>query len=146
MVMCKQRSSGVREIFCARRVLIVDDSPDCADLFRIQLDREGYDACAAYSAEEGLLLAAVHRPQVAILNMTLLGMDGFELIAALRKMPELERCVFIALTCYDGAGFVQRSRGAGFAAHLVKPVEIRALLSAIAAAAPTIDVRIAERR
>ncbi len=130
----------------ASRVLIVDDNPDCADLFRIQLDREGYDACAAYSAEEGLLLATVHRPQIAILNTALSGMDGFELIAALCKRPELERCRFIAVTCYEGESFVQRSQAAGFATYLIKPVEIAALLRTVANHAPAAGIRSAGRR
>src|SRR4051794_5707416 len=111
------RASGVRS---SKRVLIVDDSIDCADLLQTQLDRAGYETCVAHSAEEGVMAATMFRPHVAVLDIGLPNMDGYDLVAALREKAELEQCRFIAVTGY-GDSLARRSREAGFVVHLVKP-------------------------
>ncbi|HEX3853461.1 MAG TPA: response regulator [Polyangiaceae bacterium] len=113
-------------------MLIVEDNPDCAELLRIQLDNAGYDVCVAGNAEEALAIAGELCPRTAIIDIGLPGMDGYDLIEALLEKPELGACRFFAVTGYDGRGFVQRSRDAGFSAHFTKPVDASALLEAVA--------------
>ncbi|HTA89854.1 MAG TPA: response regulator [Polyangiaceae bacterium] len=127
--MSLRRSSGTRNLSQIRRVLIVDDNHDSAELIALVLGREGHETRLAHDAREAIVLALEFRPNIAFLDIGLPDMDGFELLASLRAKPELEGCRFIAVTGYDE--LVSSREGAGFDAHLVKPIELSALVSIV---------------
>jgi signal transduction histidine kinase len=106
------------------RVLVVDDNQDAADSLGELLGALGYHAVVAYDPVQALALAADGMPQVAILDIGLPGMDGFELAGHLRQLPGGAALKLVALSGYGQENDKSRSRAAGFAAHLVKPINI----------------------
>jgi CheY-like chemotaxis protein len=106
-----------------RRILVVDDYRDGAEMIAALLEGEGHDVRVAYDPSAAISLAVTFQPQVAILDIGLPVMDGYtlgsELLARLRDRAP----VLIALTGYGQERDRHRSEEAGFAFHLVKPVE-----------------------
>ena len=109
------------------RILVVDDNQDAADSLADLLAVLGYSASVAYDPGQAIAEAAASMPQVAILDIGLPGMDGFELAGHLRQLPQGDGLKLIALSGYGQEDDKHRSRAAGFAAHLVKPINIAEL-------------------
>jgi len=114
------------------RVLIVDDNREAAKHLGILLELGAYETRIAYSALEALAVAKLFRPQVALIDIHLFGMNGYDLVSLLRVQPELAGCRYIAVTGCSGPLAVARSVTARFAAHVTKPVIAEDLLAAIA--------------
>jgi PAS domain S-box-containing protein len=111
----------------ARRVLIVDDNHDAADSLAVVLRFEGHAALVAYSAQDAIEAVATSQPEFVLLDIGLPNMDGYEVARRIRASGASAR--IIALTGYGQLEDRQRSKDAGFAAHLVKPVDIALLVS-----------------
>lgn len=117
-----------------RRVLVVDDNADAADTLADVLAELGYDVCVAHDGPSALALAPGFRPEVALLDIGLPEMDGYELARRLRHLPGMcDELRLIAITGYGQEGDRQRAMEAGFAAHLVKPVALEGLVRAVSA-------------
>ena len=106
------------------RILVVDDNPDAADALAEALRVGGYDVRTANDGVQALAIAATFRPEVALLDLGLPVMDGYELGERLRSAPETRGTSLVALTGYGHAAHRERSRATGFDEHLVKPVDI----------------------
>jgi two-component system CheB/CheR fusion protein len=121
-----RRGSGARNLSDIRRVLIVDDNRDSAELLSMLLEREGHETRVAHDGPEAISVAALFRPNIALLDIGLPGMDGYELMSFLRLRPELLECKFVAVTGHEqlppGTG------GATFDAHLLKPIDLEAVV------------------
>lgn len=120
----------------AVRALVVDDNADAAELVVEILRAMGHDARAATDGRSALEVAAALRPDVALLDIGLPVMDGYELAAHMRRLPGLSSVRLVAITGYGQDSDRLRSREAGFDAHLVKPVSIHALAQVIADLSP----------
>lgn len=105
------------------RVLIADDNQDAADSLAFLVRIWGHDARVAYDGEAALALARRFRPQVALLDIGMPRMDGYELCRRMRGDRRLAESVLIALTAYSDEETLSRGRAAGFDHHLVKPAE-----------------------
>jgi len=118
------------------RVLIVDDNVDAAESLALLLQSDGHTVNVAHNGVDAVLRAESWRPDIAVLDVGLPGMNGYEVASALRARgdacPEL-----IAVTGYGQASDMQRALAAGFRFHLVKPVDARDLTTAIARCAVT---------
>ncbi len=113
-----------------RRVLLVDDNVDGLEMMRVALESKGHDVQSARDASSAVALAAVTLPDVAVLDIGLPDMNGYELARALRAtQPHLR---LIALTGYGQETDAEAALEAGFDAHCTKPVRIAALLDQIA--------------
>ncbi len=110
--------------FKTARVLIVDDNVDAAELLAEGLRLLDYDVYAANDALAALALADRVRPQVALLDIGLPVMDGYELARRLRGVPALATIKLIAITGYGQSSDRERSKAAGFDVHLVKPIDL----------------------
>jgi len=126
-------ASGAREATLKRRVLIVDDDADSADLLVQLLEMRGHDARSVNSASAAMAEAAEFRPHVAILDVGLPDMSGYELGQLLRNCEGLAECKLIAVTGYSGDSALARSKMAGFDLHLVKPVDLETLAQSVLA-------------
>ena len=113
------------------RILVVDDNEDGVAMLAGVLAMRGYETRVAHDGPSALQLATHFLPQVALLDIGLPVMDGYELAAHLRDIPELAGLRLIAVTGYGQESDYQRSHAAGFDHHLVKPVGIDALESVI---------------
>jgi CheY-like chemotaxis protein len=121
--MTTRRGSGTRNLSEIRRVLIVDDNRDSAELLALLLGREGHETRVAYDGQEAISLAAQFQPNIAFLDIGLPDMDGHELLQSLRS--ELSSCKFVAVTGY---GELRTGAGPKFDAHLVKPIDLNAVV------------------
>ena len=108
----------------ARRVLVVDDNEDAAEMLCELVGSKGYQARVAYDGPSALRLAETFAPDIAFLDIGLPVMDGYELACRLREMPGLTSIRLIAVTGYGQESDRQKSRQAGFDHHLVKPVDL----------------------
>jgi CheY-like chemotaxis protein len=117
----------------AQRILVVDDNEDAAEMLSEMLSGDHFSVRYALDAPSGLTLAADFLPDVAILDLGLPVMDGYELASRFAQHPVLKSTRLIALTGYGQAEDRARTAAAGFAAHLVKPVDRDKLRAAIAA-------------
>jgi signal transduction histidine kinase len=113
------------------RVLVIDDSPDTLELLHTLFEQKGSQVVSAGSAAEALRLAAEHAPSIIISDIGMPGMDGYELLAALRRMPKLALVPAIAVSGYAMDEDRARALRAGFAAHLSKPIDIDRLFALI---------------
>ena len=116
------------------RILVVDDNVDAATSLRAILELDGHDVRAAHDGRAALALADDLRPQLALLDIGMPGMDGCELAAHLKRRPWADRLVLVAVTGWGHEADRRRSAEAGFARHLVKPVEPSDLATLVASA------------
>ncbi|MDQ3170365.1 MAG: ATP-binding protein [Acidobacteriota bacterium] len=116
----------------APRILVVDDNVDAAEMLAEVLGQKGYETRTAHDPPAAIRTAAEFLPDVALLDIGLPVMDGYELARHLRAIPGLAEVKLIALTGYGQASDHQRTRDAGFKHHLVKPVDFDALEAAVA--------------
>jgi len=113
------------------RVLIVDDNEDAAEMLALALQHKGFETRVANDAPAALRIAAEFVPDIAVLDIGLPVIDGYELASHLRSLPGLDRLHLIAVTGYGQESDRQRAREAGFHHHLVKPVAIEAIEAAV---------------
>jgi CheY-like chemotaxis protein len=114
-----------------RRALVVDDSPDVADMLTIVLREAGYDVTTSYSASHALKAALTQRFDVIVSDIGMPGMDGYELARRLRELPEYRAVPMVAVTGFASYDDRERSLGEGFTAHLSKPVDPATLTRAL---------------
>jgi PAS domain S-box-containing protein len=111
------------------RILVIEDNHDSADTLGMILESQGHEVRLAYDGASGLQLAAAWQPQVVISDLGLPGaVDGYTVARQLRAAPHTAGARLLALSGYADPESVQRSRNAGFDAHLAKPVEFRDLV------------------
>jgi CheY-like chemotaxis protein len=123
-------ASGARETL-QRRVLIVDDDADSAELLVQLLEMRGHEVRSVHSAKRAIAEATEFLPHVAILDVGLPDISGYELAQLLRKTKGLAECRLIAVTGYSGEAALARSKMAGFDLHLVKPVDLETLARSV---------------
>jgi PAS domain S-box-containing protein len=111
----------------ARRILLVDDNRDAAQALRLLLEADGHEVRVADDGASGLDLAQAYRPEVVLLDIGLPKMDGYEIAQRIRRDPQLQGTVLIAVTGYGQMHDRARASASGFHHHLVKPVEFSSL-------------------
>jgi CheY-like chemotaxis protein len=114
------------------RVLIIEDHPATAGVFRRLLELFGYDVRVAYTGPDGVRLAEEWLPNVVLCDIGLPGLDGWGVATALRRNPATAHARLIAVTAYDSVACKERSQEVGFECHLVKPVNPGLLLEMLA--------------
>jgi signal transduction histidine kinase len=122
----------------ARRILVVDDNEDAATTLAMILKLDGHHVETAFCGSEALERAGTFRPNVVLLDIGLPGLDGYEVAKRLRELDSADSMCLVAITGYGQEADRQRARAAGFAEHLVKPIEF-AVLQRILAALPTTE-------
>jgi CheY-like chemotaxis protein len=114
------------------RVLVVDDNADAADMLALLLQQGGYEARTAPDGESALAAMESWTPDVAVLDIGLPGMNGYELARRMRSIPDLARTRLVALTGYGRDTDRARALDAGFDLHLAKPAEPDRFIEAVA--------------
>jgi CheY-like chemotaxis protein len=104
------------------RVLIVEDNDDTRQMLHEALAYSGHDVREARDGATGVALAAEDAPDVALIDIGLPDLDGYEVARRLRAAPGGRRIGLIAITGYGQAEDQRRAYDAGFDAHLTKPV------------------------
>lgn len=110
-----------------KRLLIVEDNLDVAQMLSEVLQIYGYITVVAHDGIAALELARSFRPDVALVDIGLPLMDGYQLARRFRQLPELRATRLFAVTGYGQLSDRLRSAEAGFDRHLVKPVDLEEL-------------------
>jgi PAS domain S-box-containing protein len=116
----------------ARRVLVADDNRDAADSLVMLLELAGHEGRVAHCGRAALSLARTFRPDVALLDIGMPELNGYEVARAIRREPWGAAICLIALTGWGQEDDRQRTSAAGFNHHLTKPVDPDALEALIA--------------
>ncbi len=111
------------------RVLVVDDNQDAADLLSETLSLLGYPTRVAHDGPAALRIAEEFAPDVALLDIGLPVMDGYQLARRLREMRPLTNSKLVAVTGYGQEADRAQAKKAGFDAHFVKPLKMEQMTS-----------------
>lgn len=112
-------------------VVIVEDESDNREMLKALLEIHGYQVHSAGNGPEAVELIERVRPNVALVDIGLPGMNGYEVAAHVRRNLGDDGIYLVALTGYGQPGEVRRALDSGFDRHLVKPLTIEKLLEAL---------------
>jgi signal transduction histidine kinase len=115
----------------ARRVVIVEDSDDAREGLKELLESAGHEVAVANDGATGLQQVNALSPDVAVIDIGLPTIDGYEVARRVRAAPGSDHTLLIALTGYGGPGVRAKAEAAGFDMHLTKPVDVRKLFKAL---------------
>jgi signal transduction histidine kinase/ActR/RegA family two-component response regulator len=118
------RLSELNSIAAPKKILIVDDNVDAADMLGTYLEIAGYEVGIEHSAEAALKRSLTETPDAFLLDIGLPNMDGTVLARHLREIPHCASSLMIAITGYGQSSDKIKSFAAGFDHHLVKPVDM----------------------
>lgn len=105
------------------RVMVVDDNQDAAISMGLVLSAAGYVVKTCFDGSEALAQAAWFRPDACILDITMPGMNGYELAKRLRERNANRPPVLATITGYDDFAHLDRAAEAGFDLHFTKPAD-----------------------
>lgn len=137
-----QPPHGIRDMApgrTGRRVMLVDDNEDAASTLAQWLREAGHEVAVVHDPVTALAAYRAYRPDVAILDIGLPVMDGYELLRRLKAINEVTPCIFLALTGYGRNADRERCLSTGFLEHFVKPVDPAALHLAMSPPSPKGD-------
>ena len=117
-----------------QRILVADDNHDAAEALSLQLQLAGHDVRTVHDGAEALAVAKTFEPDIILLDLGMPKMDGYEVARQVRLVGAAGRATLIALTGWGQQQDRDRTKAAGFDAHLVKPVAEDLLFEALAAA------------
>jgi len=116
----------------ARRILIADDNNDALESLATLLQLSGHEVFTATNGGTALQSAERHLPEVALLDIGMPLLDGYEVAKRIRAQPWGQRITLVALTGWGQDSDRRRSREAGFDSHLVKPLDLETLTDLLA--------------
>lgn len=119
-----------------RRILVVDDNVDGAESLATLLDYSGHETRVCHSGPDALAAAREFAPEVALLDIGLPGLDGYEVARRLRADPATAGIVLVALTGWGSDDDKRKSKDAGFDFHLTKPAGVKAVQDVLAQSSP----------
>ena len=122
-------------------ILVVDDDRQVLATLTHGLTQAGSDVIDADNGDDAILLAREHRPDLALLDIRMEGMTGFDVAAYLRKSLQMP---FMFLSAFSDDATVAQVQALGAVAYLVKPLDIRQIVPAVEAAFANIRARAPE--
>ena len=114
-----------------KRILIVEDVEYNRDLL-VQLLEDEYEILTAADGATGIEVAARHRPDLILMDLSLPGVDGWEATRRLKARPETQATPVIALTAHAMQGDEERARACGCDDYLTKPIDEDQLFAKLA--------------
>jgi CheY-like chemotaxis protein len=106
------------------RLLLVDDNQDALRALSVLLELEGHEVTTSDNGRSAIRLMSEMHPQVAIIDVGMPEMDGFEVARTVRLNREFDDVVLVALTGYASESDKSRALAAGFDFHLTKPLSL----------------------
>jgi CheY-like chemotaxis protein/anti-sigma regulatory factor (Ser/Thr protein kinase) len=116
-----ERTSMEQLVCASRRIVVVDDNADIRDLLQLKLKKLGHAVETAADGQTGLQRIVHSRPEVAIIDIGMPGLDGYEVARQLRQILS-DGILLIALTGFGQAEDKEKAAAAGFDEHLTKPI------------------------
>ncbi|WP_225774278.1 ATP-binding protein [Pseudomonas sp. Marseille-Q5115] len=126
--------SPVAPVSPGRRVLVADDNQDIAFTLQALLEMESHEVRMAADGQQALDLCRDSMPHVAVLDIGMPRLDGYQAAAAIRALPGGEGVYLIAVSGWGQAEDVRLAEAAGFDRHLTKPADLDLLLELVASA------------
>lgn len=134
-VMCSSANTGPDEASTepapvapqVKKILIVDDNQDAADMLAELLTLTGHQAQTAYTGKQAIVVAAQFDPDIIFLDIGLPDISGYEVATQLRALPNAQKFTLIALTGYGQEHDRQNALASGFDDHFAKPVDFAKL-------------------
>jgi CheY-like chemotaxis protein len=111
------------DLHVARRIAIVEDNKDVRDLLRLKLSRLGHTVVDARDGLEGLRIVLAERPDLALVDLGLHGIDGFQLAKEVREQLG-DGVILVAVSGFGQPEDKRRAIEAGFDEHLTKPADV----------------------
>jgi len=115
-----------------RRILIVEDNPDIAELVAIRLGLAGYNTCKAKDADTAMRLVGEFKPHGILLDIGLPGRDGFSFLQGLKATAPFQDIPVLMLTARQAMGDIQMAMSLGAKDYVAKPFDDHKLLFRIA--------------
>jgi CheY-like chemotaxis protein len=113
------------------QVLVIEDNHDVREMMSLLLSEHGFVVRTAEDGRTGIASAATSPPEVALVDIDLPDMSGYDIAMRLRSSPACAGIGLVAVTGYGQAVDREKALAAGFDAHLTKPVPIEELVAAI---------------
>ena len=107
----------------ARRVVVVEDQDDSREMLRVLLESMGHTVIDEPDGARAIAAIEREHPDVALIDIGLPVMSGYDVARRLRQNPLLDDVVLVALTGYGRDSDIDAAKAAGFDAHLTKPAE-----------------------
>ena len=114
-----------------KSVLVIEDDPDGQDVLARMLFRANIPVELTSTAEDALQIISTEEHAVAIIDLALPGMDGFQLLKEIRKNQATHNLHCIAVTAFHTPTLRQRVMQAGFNSYFAKPIDDRRFLATI---------------
>jgi two-component system cell cycle response regulator DivK len=112
----------------SKRILVIEDQEDNRRIVRDLLTSVGYEIIEAVTGEEGVTAAALHVPDLILMDIQLPGLDGYDATRRIKANPALRHIPIIAVTSYALSGDDVKAFAAGCDGYVSKPFSPRALL------------------
>jgi two-component system, cell cycle response regulator DivK len=113
------------------RILVVEDDTDTREIYRTLLEHAGWEVEEATAGDQALALARRHPPAVALIDISIPGLDGWETTRRLKAEEATRDVAVIAVTGHALDEDRERARDAGCDAYLVKPINLKHLLEEV---------------
>ncbi len=117
-------------VSATKKILIIDDVEENADILRVKLRHEGFEVLVAGDGESGLEMARRDRPDLVLCDIMLPKMDGWEVLKSLRADPNLVAVPVIFMTAYTTiqySGERRRAQEEGAVEYVKKPFDLSAM-------------------
>jgi PAS domain S-box-containing protein len=118
------RTPATHEFQAGLRILVADDNRDSADSCRMLLEAQGHAVHVAYTGQEALDSANRFRPEVALLDIGMPTLNGYQVARRIRDLPWGAQPLLIAVTGWGQEDDKRQSKDAGFDVHMTKPIDI----------------------
>jgi CheY-like chemotaxis protein len=112
-------------------VLIIEDNEQNLYLMRFLLEKRDFTVIGAQNGWDGIQMALTRKPKAILLDIQLPEMDGYAVVAKLKKHGELEGVPIIAVTSYAMVGDRERILAAGFTGYIEKPIDPKTFVGEI---------------
>ena len=110
-----------------KRILVAEDRPGSLELIRTVLESAGYEVVEAMDGQEAVEKASGNSVDLLLLDLQMPKIDGFGVLAQLRKDPRFARTPIVAFTASAMQGDRERALAAGFSSYIAKPIDLAAL-------------------
>jgi len=102
------------------KILIVEDEQFLLDMYKIKLEREGFDVLTAFDGEEGLQITRAEKPDLILLDIVMPKMDGYRFLKELRADPAIKDTLVYVLSNLGQAAEIKKGLEDGADAYLIK--------------------------
>jgi len=117
------RQNELQAVVNARRVLVVEDQDDSREMLRVLLESMGHVVVEEADGEAGVAAIQREHPDIALIDIGLPIMSGYEVARRIRENRSLDDVVLVALTGYGRDSDIEAAKAAGFDAHVTKPAD-----------------------